>query len=446
MRLIQIAVPEDQREAMIEVLEERNLGYTVTDGRAGEGNRAIISFVLPADAVEHVLNDLEAEGFDTETFTVSVETEFSTFDGIDEVQDTWAKTPNKIAPETLRSKAKDLRLNTRSYLWMMVLSTVIATAGILLSSPAIIVGSMVLAPIVSPMLTASVGAVRDDREMVLNSVHMQALGLGVAIVGAFLFSLLAKYFFAVPMALDVSTIESVSSRFAPGILAITVGLASGAAGAFGLVTKGQVSIVGVMIAAALIPTAAASGVGLAWGQPIIGVGALILLLVTIIAVNTGGYVMLRYLGYRPDNVDEGFFQVDALREKVVLGATVVVVGMVVVVVGFGAYQQFAFERAINTATSDVLDSGDYEGLEIMDVSAEYTGLGPVSEQPTVSVTLSRTSDESYPDLPNAFDRAISNRTGQDVTVQVSYQDYDRSNVSASSASVGRMTIPPVATA
>ncbi len=434
MRLIQIAIPEEQRDAMVDVLEERNFGYTITDGRAGHGERVIISFVLPADAVEHVLNDFEDEGFDTDTFTVSLQTQFATFDGIDEVQDTWAKTPNKIAPATLRSKAKDLRLNDRSYLWMMVLSTVIATAGLLLGSPAIVVGSMVLAPIVSPMLTASVGAVRDDRQMVIGSIQMQAFGLAVAIVGAFLFSLLAKHLFAVPMTLAVSTMESISSRFAPGILAITVGLASGAAGAFGLVTKGQVSIVGVMIAAALIPTAAASGIGFAWGELVIGVGALALLLVTIIAVNVGGYLMLYYLGYRPDDVDEGFFEVDTLREKAVLGGTILLVGALVVTVGFGAYQQFAFERSVNGATTEVLDGGDYASLEIVDTSVEYTGIGSVSDRPTVTVTLSRTAGRSYPGLPNAFDRAITNRTGEDVVVKVEYQEYDRSNVSGSALS------------
>lgn len=435
MRLVHIAIPEDQREAMVDVLREYELGYTVTDDLAGRSDRSLISFVVPADAVEHVLIDLEESGFDTETYTVSVETEFATFSNVDEVQDAWANTPNKIAPKTLRSKAKDLRLNTRSYLWMMMLSTVVATAGLLLSSPAVVVGSMVLAPIVSPMLTASVGAVRNDQKMVLDSIHMQGMGLGLAITGAFLFSLLVKHLFAVPMALDIAAMSLISIRFSPGLLSVAVGLAAGAAGAFGLATKGQVSIVGVMIAAALIPTAAAAGIGLAWGELIVGAGATVLLLLTIVAVNVGGYVMLRYLEYRPDDVDEGMFTVNSARQAAVLGATILLVLAVTVAVGVGSYQQFTFEQSVNTATTDVLDRGNYEELEITGISAEYVAAGSVSDPTTVTVTLSRSSDRQYGGLPNEFDREITERTGENVTVKVEYEDFDRSNVTRSQQAV-----------
>lgn len=435
MRYIQVAVPADQRDDVVEVLRNYEFGFTVTDGEADDGNRSIVTFVLPADAVERVLNDLESQGFDTETFTVSVKTEFATYDGVDAIQDEWAKTPNKIAPTTLRSKAKDLRLNTRSYLWMMVLATVIATAGLLLSSPAIVVGSMVLAPIVSPMLTASVGAVRDDRDMVLDSVHMQGIGLGVAVVGAFLFSLLARYFFAVPMTLDVATMELVSGRFSPGMLSVVVGLAAGAAGAFGLATKGQVSIVGVMIAAALIPTAAASGIGLAWGEFVVGVGSLVLLVATIIAVNVGGVLMLWYLGYRPDEVDQGFFEVSAAREAAVFAGTALVAVAIVVAVALGGYQQFTFDRSVNSAATDVLDQGEYEGLEVTAVTTQYVGAGPFSDPVDVTITLSRSTDRQYATLPNDFDREITERTGRNVNVRVEYQDFDESNATTQSASV-----------
>lgn len=431
MRLVQVVVPEDQREAVLAVVRERNFGYVTTDETGTEQNRTLVSFLAPADAVEHTLDDLEAEGLDWDRYTASLETEFSSFDGIDDVQDEWAKTPNRIAPRTLRSKAKDLRLNDRSYLWMMVLSTIVATSGLLASSPAVVVGSMVLAPIVSPMLTASVGAVRDDREMVLDSLRMQGVGLAVAVVGAVLFSLLVKHFFAVPMALDVAQMELISIRFSPGLLSVAVGLAAGAAGAFSLATKGQVSIVGVMISAALIPTAAASGIGFAWARPVVGIGSLVLLLITIIAVNIGGYLMLKYLGYAPDEVDESFFSLDGTRETVVVVGTVVLVVAVAVATGYGSYQQFKFERTVNTATTDVLDSGRYEGLEVTTISSQYVGAGPFSNPSTVTVTVSRITDRNFPGLPNAIDRAIAERTGQNVTVRVQYENFDTSNVTGS---------------
>jgi len=441
MRLVQVVVPDEKREQFFSTLRDREMGVSAMKEISGDTERTLISFIVPADAVEHILNDLQEIGLEEAWYMVSVETEFATFEGVDAVQDRWAKTPNKVAPRTLRSKAKDMRLNSRSYLWMMTLSTIIATAGLLIGSPAVVVGSMVLAPIVSPMLTASVGAVRNDRQMVLDSLWMQAYGLAVAVAGSVLFSLLVKHAFTVPTTLDITRLELLTVRLSPGLLSVAVGLAAGAAGSFSLATKGQVSIVGVMIAAALIPTAAASGIGFAWGRPVIGVGALLLLLVTIIAVNLGAVLMFKYLGYAPDSVDTPFFAVDTLREAAVVAGTIALIAVVVVGVGVGSYQQFAFEQSVNSATTDVLERQPYGELDVVALSSEYVGIGPVFGPSTVSVTLSRASDRQYGGLPSELHRAIRNRTGEDVTVTVQYQDYDRSNVSASLTGPGEHRTP-----
>jgi len=429
VRLIHLTVPEAERRNLISILKDRNLGYTVTNDTAEESdNRIIVSFITPADAVEHILADIREAGIDTETYTVSIETEFARFKGIDEVQDNWDKTPNKIAPTTLRSKAKDMRPNSRSYLWMMLLSTVIATAGLFLSSPAIVVGSMVLAPIVSPMLTASVGTVRNDRGVVLESLQMQGLGIGLSVVGAFLFSLLVRYFFGVPGILDVPMMELISIRSSPGLLSVVVGLAAGAGGAFGLATKGNVTIVGVMVAAALIPTAAAAGIGFAWGELALGIGSLILLLITIIAVNLGSTLMFVYLGYRPDDVDEGLFNFSSVRQTAVVLATVGVVVGLVFGVGFLSYQQVSFQQSVNSAVTDVLDQPAYEELEITEINSGFIPADSFSDTTTVTITLSRSADQEYESLPNDLDRAISDRTGEDIRVQVQYQGLHQSSV------------------
>ena len=70
----------------------------------------------------------------------------------------------------------------------------------------------------------------------------------------------------------------------------------GAAGAFGISTDLPVSLIGVAVAAALIPAAAAVGIGLAWGYPAVAGGAFVLL----VAINLAGSLTLWYLGDRPD--------------------------------------------------------------------------------------------------------------------------------------------------
>ncbi|PSP83746.1 TIGR00341 family protein [Halobacteriales archaeon QS_6_64_34] len=440
MRLLQVIVPDEKVDDIVSALRERKLGVSTTKETSGRGDRTLVSFVVPADAVEHVLDELDDVGLEEDWYIVSIDTEFASYEGVDEVQNKWAKTPNRVAPRTLRSKAKDMRLNDRSFLWMMALATVIATAGLLIGSPAIVVGSMVLAPIVSPMLTASIGLVRDDQRMVFDSIKMQGMGLGLAVAGATVVSWLLKSVFAVPSELAVANMELIALRFSPGLLSVVVGLAAGAAGAFSLATKGQVAIVGVMVAAALIPTAAAAGIGFAWGQPAVGVGAVVLLTLTIVAVNLGAFLTFKYLGYEPDHVDRGVFTTDGVRRTAALAATIIVVFAVVGAVGVGTYQQVIYERSVNTATTDVLQQPAYEELGVVGITAEYVGVGPLFDPSTVTVTLSRTSDRSYEQLPNELARAINGRTDEQAAVQVRYRDYERSNVS-NAATVTSTTTP-----
>ena len=136
----------------------------------------------------------------------------------------------------------------------------------------------------------------NDRSMVVGGITSQPIGLTVAILFAAGFGLLIKTAQFVPPALNVSTVAQVSSRTSPSFLSVVVGLCAGAAGAFGISTDLPVSLVGVAVAAALIPAAAAVGIGLAWGYPAVAGGAFVLL----VAINLAGSLTLWYLGDRPD--------------------------------------------------------------------------------------------------------------------------------------------------
>lgn len=427
MRLVQISVHDDEREEVVDVLREYELGYSVTAGAGEQTDRSLVSFLVPADAVEHVLVDLREGGVDESQFTVSLNAEFATFDGIDSVQNYWQNTPTRIAPQSLRSKAKSMRPNTRAYLWMMLLSTVVATSGLLLDSPAVVVGSMIIAPVVGPMLTASIGAVRDDQDMLVTSLHMQGFGLAAAIFGSVVFSYLLQWIGAVPPTLDVASIELIGVRLAPSILSVVVGLAAGAAGAFGLATKGQVSLVGVMIAAALIPTVGVIGIGVAWGNAVVAIGALVLLVLSVFSVNFGAFVSLVYLGYRPDQVDQGILDFASAREASVVLVTLGLALLVTSAVVMGFLYQAAFERQTNAAVMEALDEVPYRGLDVVTISSEYITPWVDASRPTVTVTLTKNSTGSYPDLPAEFERRIADRTGKAVVVKVQYNEFNRSN-------------------
>ena len=443
MRQVQIHVPDDRRKEVLAVLDEWSIDYVITSGDVESDGYSVVFFPIPTDAVEHIMADLYEAGLETDTYTTVTSTELAIGEGLDDLQRRWAGTPNTIAPRSLESKVRDIRPNTRAFLWTMFLSAIIATAGLLQGSPAVIVGSMVIAPIVGPALASSVGILRGERRMLIDGLSSQAMGLGVAVMGSALLAALLRLFGFVPPGLAVTDLQFVTVRLAPGFLSLVIGIAAGTAAAYSMVTKGTISLVGVMIAAALVPAAATAGIGLAWNQPALATGALLLLLVNLAAIDLAGVAMLRYLGYgtagkqvteeeelidgESDDSGGDSSYLPGLGSRATLLVTGVLVAAVLLGTGAATVQQIGFERAVNQETAAVLDRPAYDSLQVSNIRYEYShpllALDPV----TVTVTFSRTDGRTYPALAAQLDEAITRQTGEDVAVRVTFDDYQVSN-------------------
>jgi len=216
-----------------------------------------------------------------------------------------------------------------------------------------------------------------------------------------------------------------SLRLSPGTLSAAVGFAAGASGAFSIATKGRVSLVGVMIAAALIPTAATTGIALAWWNLRIAIGSVLLLGITVFAVNVGALLALLYLGYRPSDAGGVTILPESLNRRGAVVATVVLTLLVTVVVLAGFATQAIYEQNATQAVSNTLSEEEYGSLEAAGITTEYPSPVAVGTEPIVTVAIRRTSDREYNTLPAALERAIRKQTGRDVTVRVRFIDYEQ---------------------
>jgi uncharacterized hydrophobic protein (TIGR00271 family) len=171
---------------------------------------------------------------------------------------------------------------------MMALSSAIATFGLLLNSPAVIIGAMLVAPLMAAIFGLSLGVVRGDLRLLRRAVTATLQGALLAVGVAFILSLIAP---------ETALPREVMSRTQPNLLDLGVALASGAAGAYALCRKDvSASLPGVAIAAALVPPLAAVGVGLArWDGNIAG-GALLLFVTNLVAIIAAGGLVFLWLG------------------------------------------------------------------------------------------------------------------------------------------------------
>ncbi|USZ69454.1 DUF389 domain-containing protein [Halorussus salilacus] len=419
MRVVHVLVPDEHRESAMEALDERRVEYVVLED---DDESVLLEFPIPTDATGEVFGALHEAGVPDDAYRVVSTGETATTGTIDELMTRYAARYDPLSVPELKSKSQDLSRDPLSFVGLVVLSAMIAAGGLLVGSPAIIVGAMVIAPLVGPMLTASVGAIAGDRAMFADSVRLQVVGLLAGIVGAGLFAFVAQTLSFVPPVLDITSIVVIADRAAPTFLTVAVGVIAGAAAAFGLTTKGPTSLIGVMIAAALIPGASATGIALVWGEYLVALGASTVLAVTVIGINVAVFATLELLGYdsSPRSLVPSF-EAPARIAAISVVALLLVVGSVAVV--YGTYQHFEYEYGTNRAVDDVLSRSAYDALNVSTVRTDYgPGAALFDARPTVVVTVFRPSGAEYPDLAATLRREIANRTAHRPAVQVQFTD------------------------
>ncbi|MFC7130897.1 TIGR00341 family protein [Haloferax chudinovii] len=388
MRLVQVLVPTGKREAVLRTLDEEGVDYAVSEETSGRDFVAVVTFPVPKEAVEPVLARLREAGVERDAYTVVVAAETvasKRFDQLREQYEEDEENGDRIAREELASKAAELAPSVSTYVLMTVISALVATAGLLLDSPAVVVGSMVIAPLVGPAMSASVGTVVDDDEMFARGVRLQALGGLLAVGAAAVFAFLLRGTGAVPLsAAEVLSIPEVDERLAPDVLSLVIALGAGAAGAISLSSGVSTALVGVMIAAALVPPTAVVGIGIAWGAPEAVVGSAILVLVNILSVNFVAIGVLWQQGYRP----ERWIRRDEARRATFFRIAVIGVGLLVLSSFLGAvtyttYRNADFQGDARDAVEDVLSDTD---ARLLSMELQYDS-GPLREPDRVVVTV-----------------------------------------------------------
>ena len=177
-----------------------------------------------------------------------------------------------------------------TYLYLVGLSTVVAAIGLLADYTAVVIGAMVIAPLLGPNLALSLGAALGDRMLIVHAIRTLIAGLVLVLVISA--ALGAVY---PPETASVELMSRVDVNMASVVLA----LASGAAAVLSLTTGLSAGLVGVMVAVALLPPAAATGLFLGAGVFHLAISAALLLAVNIVSVNLAAQLVFMARGIKP---------------------------------------------------------------------------------------------------------------------------------------------------
>jgi len=185
------------------------------------------------------------------------------------------------------------------YIVMMVLSVVIATMGLLQNSSAVVIGAMMIAPLMAPIMGSAASMVMGWGSRLLTSGTYVVLSIAGAIALSWA---LARF---MPVAVTGIPIE-VLARSSPDIRDLIVALAAGTAGAYAIVRRDvSGALPGVAVAVALVPPLAAVGVLLGLDQPDLARGAALLFAANLFGILLAAAIVLLVTGFVPSRVRSG---------------------------------------------------------------------------------------------------------------------------------------------
>ncbi|QLG50356.1 TIGR00341 family protein [Natrinema halophilum] len=301
MRLLTVITSsQSSTDEVTAIIDHHDLEYSLTDHT--DGKSRTITVPAPAHAVEPLEDDLASVEGDV---AIVVEEPMAI------VGKGWDDSPpdgrrewlsfERISRSELRSKAQSQLPSLVIFAAMTAISGIVATTGVLLNSLAVLVGAMVIAPLLGPAMASSAATVLDERRLFVRGVKHQLVGISVATTSALAFAIFARSSSVITGAVNLQASLGLGSHGLPPSLLVTVAVCSGIAGGLGMATTGITDLIGVMIAAAIMPPIGVVGVGVAWGEPAAVLGSLVVVAVNVIAINVGAIGTLWTVGFHPSD-------------------------------------------------------------------------------------------------------------------------------------------------
>ena len=181
-------------------------------------------------------------------------------------------------------------LPSRMFFVMNVLSAIIASYGLITNSAAVVIGAMLVAMMLGPITGIALATIDYRLPLLRKSLLTLIAGVSLVVMVGFVVGSLHN---GQPLTAEIL------SRTQPTSMDLMIALAGGTAGAYAMVSPHlSVAVVGVAVATALVPPLAASGILLSHGEMYLGLGALILAITNIIAIQFTNALVLWVLGFR----------------------------------------------------------------------------------------------------------------------------------------------------
>jgi uncharacterized hydrophobic protein (TIGR00271 family) len=203
---------------------------------------------------------------------------------------------------------------------LLLLATVIATFGVLSASTATVIGAMIVAPLMGPIMATAAAVVMGSSRRALRSLGLVAAGVAAVILLSVLLTLVVPN-----VTISFTKNGEIASRISPGLYAPLTALAAGAAGAF-IMSRAEIadSMGGVAIAISLVPPLCVVGISVSLGEWGAAAGAMLLFLTNFLAILLAGGLVFVLAGLGRQAATEAHVRVRRRAFALIVAGTLLV--------------------------------------------------------------------------------------------------------------------------
>ncbi len=305
MRIIEVITDQGHADTLRGIAEQ----YQITDiwtGHTDEDGRCSTRFLVSPDKQQTVIDALQVvlnAADNSRLLVLPVEASLPREEE-NNTEDDKQKGITRSREELYQKVEAGAMLNS-NFIYMVMMSTVVAAIGLLADNVAVVIGAMVIAPLLGPNMALAFAATLGDGRLLWTAFKANITGISLAL----LLSILIGYFWQVNIAS-----EELMSRTIVGIDSIVLALVSGAAAALALTAGSSSSLVGVMVAVALLPPTATVGLMIGTARFDAAMTAALLLTVNIVCVNLAANIVFLLKGIKPRT----WFEKQKARQSIII--------------------------------------------------------------------------------------------------------------------------------
>lgn len=265
-----------------------------------------------------------------------------------------------------------------SFLLRLIAATVVATGGIAADSATTVIGAMLIAPLMSPMLGCALATAQGRPACALRALGITVGGMVLVVASSALITAL------IPVAADMNTNTQVLSRISPRLVDLIIALAASFIASLASMRDDIPDAVpGVAISASIVPPLCVVGAALFEGAWDAAFGAFLLFITNFFAIQVMGSVVYLCMGLGARRFSSVTEQVRNIWYAFVALAAVIIAGLLFGT-SMGIVQNAEHERLVQDVTSDWLDGDDYRVTELaIDDGELYVQISGSGKAPSV---------------------------------------------------------------